>query len=319
VKNEESAVLELHNSLLDELRASGQLHGDFRGTVPLVERGKILTVADAPSRAVVVNADGERYAVMFVSTTVDSGYVARNVASAAAAKRALGEDIGSVILDPIASGEFRGLSFVLWPWHRAITSIRGLAYLQRRILLPRVLGWLRDATQYTARAAVGGEIQTAFAKPLARIAQDERMPPAARASAREGIQRLGSGAWRPRVVLQHKDFGHWNILLPRDKAHRRQFPRGFILIDWSGANLRGYPFSNLLTRARTSRMPARVLRSEMVQHCNILNCEVRDIMPNVLAGLGFVGEHLGHFSETDYIWQCHETIRFSETVIRALA
>lgn len=291
----------------------------MRGTTPLVEHGKVLMADDAPSRAVVIDSRGEPYAVLFVSTPVDADYVAHSVANAVAAKRLLGDDLGSVILDPVAAGEFRGLSFALWPWHRQSTNIRGLAYLQRWILLPRVLGWLREATQRTAQIPVEEEIQAIFARPLARIARDERFPLTFREAARAGIDRLESGTWRPRVVLQHKDFGHWNLLVPRGRAQRRQFPRGFILIDWSGALLRGYPFSNLLTRARTSKVPSRILRSELASHCRILNCEVIDILPNVLAGLGFIGEHLGHFSETDYVSQCHEIIRFSEAAVRTIA
>lgn len=315
---DEDAVLELHKSLLDDLKTSGRLSAGIRGTIPLVEGGKIVDVADAPTRAVVIGSRGERYAALFVSNPVDVAYVARNVAMAADAKRMLGDDLGSVILEPIAHGEFRGFSFVLWPWHRPVTSIRGLAYLQRRLLLPHVLGWLRDATQHTAREPGGDEIEMAFRRPLALLAQDQRLPSASRELARQGLDRLASGEWRPRVVLQHKDFGHWNILRPRDRAQRPLFPRGFILIDWAGANLRGYPFANLLMRARTSRVPASVLRAEMMHHCRILSCETRHIMLYVLAGLGFIGGHLGHFAEADYLATCRDLIQFSQAVVDGL-
>lgn len=311
VNTEAGAVQELHDSLLAELRATGRLGAEIRRTIPLIEKGKVLTVSDAPTRAIVLDARGEHYAVLFVSNSFDVSYVARAVANAAAAKRVLGEDLGSVILDPIAHGEFRGFSYVLWPWHRPVTQVRGLAYLQRRLLQPRVLGWLRDATARTARRPSGAEVESTFAGPLGHLAQDERLPAWSRDLARRGLERLAAGTWRPSVVLEHKDFGHWNILRPRDRAHQRQFPRGFILIDWSGANLAGYPFANLLSRARTSRVSTSVLTAELRRHCQILSCESDDIMPCVLAGLGFVGGNLGHFAEADYIAQSLDIMRFS--------
>jgi hypothetical protein len=248
---------------------------------------------------------------------VDAGYCARNLAKAAEAKRMLGEDLGSVILDPLAGGDFRGLSYAVWPWHRPRTAIRGLAYLQTRLLLPRLTAWLHGATERSAREPSREETETVFAGPLARMAQDARFEPAARGLARQGLERLRAGAWSPRVVLEHKAILD-NLLLPRDRAQRRRFPRGFILIDWAGANLRGYAFANLLRIGQSSRLPAADLRAELRQHCRILACETRDIMSYLLASTGFVGANLGHFAEHNYVGMFRKTLQFSQSVADSL-
>ena len=177
-----------------------------------------------------IGARGERYAVLFVSNSRRRrlrGTKRRQLS--AEAKRMLGDDLGSVILDPLANGEFRGFSFVLWPWHRPVTSIRGLAYLQRLILLPRVLGWLRDATKHTARDPDSDEIETAFGRPLAlnsaRSAFSGVVARVSTAGARSArIRRMASprrpGAQRLRP-LEYSG--------PRDRAHRQQFPRALFL------------------------------------------------------------------------------------------
>jgi hypothetical protein len=296
---DENAVLERHNRLLEELKPSGRLKLPVGGVRPLVVVNKKLTTADVPTRSLIVDGNGEPLAVLFVSTTVDVGYVARSLDTAAQAKRALGERLGSVILDPIAHGESAGCSFAIWPWHRTPTSARGFAYLQRRLFVPHVLEWLRGATERTAAEPASEELGKRYFESLTRISRDDRLPPPSQSLARAGLRRLESGSWRPRVVLQHKDI-LWNILLPRDRRHRKQFPWGFILIDWAGGTLRGYPFLNLLDLARNSRMSRAVLRAQLVQHCQALVCDPGDVMPYLLAAVGSTLANLGLFPEDMY-------------------
>ena len=199
-----------------------------------------------------------------------------------------------------------------------ITSVKGLAYLQKRFLLPRMLTWLREATERTSHEPSKDELATIFIQPLTRMANDRRFSLLSRDLATQGLERLESGSWRPRAVLSHKDPGYGNVLIPRDRTYRDRFPRGFILIDWAGAIVRGYPFANLLRIAQTSRMSASVLRAELVRHCNILSCETRDIMPYLLAAVGFVGANLGYFAEDDYLSMYEKTIQFALAAARSL-
>jgi hypothetical protein len=294
-----NAILERHNRLLAELQGSRRLDIPIDGARPLVVVDKKITTSDIPTRTLVVDGEGAPLAVLFISTPDDVAYVARSLDTAAQAKRALGAQLGSVILDPIAQGETGGCSFAMWPWHRTLTAVRGFAFVQRLRLLPHVLAWLRDATERTAGEARDDEVAARFKEPLARMARDGRLPAPSQSLAQSGLQRLESGAWRPRVALQHKDI-LWNLLLPRDRASRAQFPCGFILIDWASGTLRGSPFINLLELARNSRMRAGVVRAELMRHCRILQCEPRDIMSYALASVGFTLAHLGNFPEDQY-------------------
>jgi hypothetical protein len=311
-------VLELHLSLLDELRVSGRLKADIRSARPLVESGKEINAADAPTRTEVIGAGAEKFAVLFVSTSLDASYIARSIANAARAKHMLGDDLGSVVLEPLAEGYFRDLSFALWPWHRPMTYTRGLVYFQRRLLSPRLLAWLRDAARRTARHPSGDELSKAFVQPLRQMARNDAFPADARNAALRGLERLASGAWHPRVTLQHKHVDHGNILLPRDRAARRRFSRGFILIDWAGANFSGYSFVNLLGLARNFKIPSSSLRTELLGHCDILSCEPCDIMSYLLAAFGFYRTQLGSFAEADYAALCRNILQYSQSALRKI-
>jgi hypothetical protein len=41
-------------------------------------------------------------------------------------------------------------------------------------------------------------------------------------------------------------------------------------------------------------------------------------MPYLLAALGFIGTHLGHFAESDYVSMFRKTIQFSLPAVRSL-
>jgi len=314
----EDAVPDLHHRLLAGLADSGRIPFVVAGVRPLSEGNKKITVADAPTRSIVLAASGEPAAVLFVSSPVDAQYVERNVALAAEAKRTLGDDLGSVILEPLAHGRFDELSFALWPWHRPVTAIRGLAYLQRQLLLPRMLRWLREATLRTLSNPSNEELRAHFVQPLERMALDQRFAAAARDLARAGMKRLEAGLWRPHVVLQHKDFGQWNVLRPARRGSGG-FTRGFVLIDWAGARLRGYPFVNLLALGRTSRMPPYVLRRELIAHCRMLSAAPADVMSYLMASLGYLGSNLGYFAEADYLSASRGVIAFSTSAVGGLS
>jgi hypothetical protein len=294
-----NAALELHHSLLSDLRASGWLDESMAGVVPLVEAFKTIDVPDAPTRTVVVGPSGERLGVLFVSTPVEKSYVAQNIQRAEQARQVLGDDLGSVILRPLAHGDFRGLSFAIWPWHRPMISARGLAYLQKRYLSGKVLSWLCKLTEATVQELDPGQVASTFIEPLALMERDAELDAKAREIARRALARLDAGAWRPRVVLEHKEVGG-NILLPTGRDRRSLFPWGFIVVDWAGTNFSGYPFTNLLAFARTFRVGFGRLRADLMRHCRIVSCDPGDIVPNVLAALGFLRARLGNFPETNY-------------------
>ena len=317
MKSDSETVFEQHGRLLESLQASGRLKTGIGGVRQLESSDYKPEVADAPSRSLILDAMGKPFAVLFVSAEIDAVFVARGVEKAAIARQMLGEELVSVILNPITDGDFEGRSFAIWPWHRPPIATRGLAYIQKYFLLRRLQDWLFESTARTARDPNATELADTYLAPLTLIAEGSRFPQSWRENAQHGLNRLKSGKWRPRVVLQHKEIT-WNVLLPHGPDRRKNFPRGFILVDWAGTNLSGYPFLNLMGLARNYRMSDSTRRAELTRHCRELACETQDILSYMLAGTGFNFTHLGHFPESDLLEISTAHLKHAGTAIREL-
>lgn len=294
-------IIELHRSLLDDLHSRRVIDFEVGNSTPIAGNIGGAEPADATSKSVVADRAGRPVGVLLVSNRVNPALVGRSAVNAAEAKQILGTDLGSVVLTPLAQGTFRGLSYALWPWQRPLSSFRWLRGVQRKVLLPRVLGWLRHATELTRFQLAKEDLETGFAHALRQMSEDTRFPNQMREAARKGLDRLCSGLWRPLAALGHNDL-HWgNVLLPRDRRPWHRQSPDFILIDWAGANTRGYPFYDLLSLCICLREPSRVLRQEVRLHCRILACDPEDAVSYLTASLGALGMNLERFPEHRYV------------------
>ena len=291
------AVDETHGVLLDEARSTGTLGIEVGSVAPLGAGALGPAVADAAAKSLVSDKAGRPLGVLIVANSVDPNSMARSVDKASEAKRILGAKLGAVVLVPLASGEFRGRSYVLWPWWRPVSGARWLRFAQRTLLRPKVFAWLRAVAEHT-KAETENE---RFVAPLKAVVDDARLPSKMREMARSGLDRLAAGAWTPWTVLEHKDVWLGNILLPPNREARRLNPNKFVLIDWGGMADRGYAFLDLLYFSQSVSLPARQLRREVDALCRVLGCEHRDAVSYLLAGLGAIGMDLGHFPEDRYV------------------
>lgn len=259
---------------------------------PLRLTNDVVQPEDAPSRSTIANARGRPVAVMFLSSPVSPGLIGRNLANARAAGAMLGEDLGSVILEPWTEGRFEGRTYAVWPWYRPLSDYKPWAHCQKLMLRAPVLAWLRDATLQTNKRVAPADLDVKYREPLAYV---EKGPFSheMRESAGKALARLNSGAWMPRSVLEHGDWWLGNVLLPR-RRHRHR--RGFFLIDWGGARLAGYPFLDLLRYARSASLDRRRLRREVALHCEAIRTTREDAVGCFLAGIGFSAMNLEHGS-----------------------
>lgn len=291
----------LHEELVRQFVADGLFPGGVGSIRPILKGNPEDVVADSGTKSLVLDPGGVPAAVLMVSNEVNPHMMKRTAANAAAAKALLGTALGCVVLEPVASDYFRGLSYVLWPWASPLSGRRVLRYLQRRALGPRVVRWLREAATCTRRELADEEMESAFAVPLAAMSKDSRFPQAMQSAAEAGLARLRSGAWRPMAALEHGDFSFENLLLPRGAPDRSGCPWRFYVIDWGGARLRGYPFQDLVWFVRASKLSGRAVRSELKASCGVFGCEPRDVLHYLLAGLAATGMHLEHFPEHRYV------------------
>ncbi len=272
-------------------------------------------VPDAVTKWLICDARQRRVAVVLCASPVSPGLVARGMHRAREAKKALGPDLGRVILDSLQEGEILGLSYTVLPYCRPLSERRLIRRVQCGLLRPAVLDWLRNATKLTVREVSGTDAAEEFGKPLRHLSDHPELPDTLRSPAETAWERLKTGRWSPRHVLMHNDFWDGNILID----HRNVTGRGgrpwrnrFVIIDWPGASVRGYAFYDLLRFARATSWSIHRLHDEVAAHCRILGCELADAPCHLLAALGCLEMHrerfpLPHFIRTangclDTLW-----------------
>ena len=232
----------------------------------------------------------------------------RAVQQSRSAREILGHHLGSVVLQPITEGEYGGLSYVIWPKHRTLSSRRVLRHVQTSYVASRALAWLRHVQSQTHAVVSGQRLVEAYLDPLGRAALDARISETSCRLARRGLQEIDSGTWSPRTVLEHNDFWLGNLLLPRGRLLRRTHPFGFFVVDWAGARVQGYPFLDLFRFCLSSGASLKLMRAEVAAHCQILGCGEQHVLPYLISALIALGSRLEHFPERRYRAMCRRIL-----------
>ncbi|MBJ22502.1 MAG: hypothetical protein CL933_24085 [Deltaproteobacteria bacterium] len=252
-------------------------------------------VADDPVKLLVSDARAGKRAVVLISSPVEPDLVGSGMRIAAAAKERLGPRLGSVILEPLGQGTLDGLSYTILPFRNPLAEGRLMRRFWRLRLRGRVLDWLAEVASTTAADASAEDASNAFEASLRHLATLETMGSAMRDAAQEALDRLRAGEWKPQFILMHGDLWDGNLLLPSRSPATDESPAPFVLIDWPGATLRGYPLFDLLRITRSMRISESALRREVSRHCQILRIEAVGARGHLLACLGHIGSNLGFF------------------------
>lgn len=244
-------------------------------------------VDDQTYKFLVRSNEGRPVAVVLCSSSASPELIARGVRRAAEAKRALGAELGRVVLEPIAQGEVHGLSYVILPYFQPLSDKRMVGWLQRRRLRPRVFHWLLGLTRQTMHDLTRQDKHARFMRPLERLAEMSQASSAVRSAAARGIDRLERDQWTPRHVLMHNDLWVDNLLLDDDG--------GFVVIDWPGALVDGYAVYDLVRLAQSFKLRNDKLGEQVRAHCRLLDCDPQDAVSHLAAGLGHLSQNLEHF------------------------
>lgn len=259
---------------------------------------------DAPARGMIVRPDGRPVAVLFLSNETDPAIVARSARKAVESRCLLGSDLGDVILTPLEEGEFIHRSYAIWPWCPSLSRYRVLRFAQRRWLLPRVTAWLRGVVKHTRKDLFPELRSTIYDKPLQFLMEDIRMTSAIRRCAEKFLERIESGAWCPKAVLQHGDLWTGNILLRQKSDRGIRNPHGFVVIDWGGSSYPGQPVRDVFRYCISARAHPKRISDEIDAHMEILDSDRVDALGYILAGLGSVGLNPGYFPDEVFASAC---------------
>ena len=261
------------------------------------------SVADGTTVLLLRDAMGQSRAVVLCAAPASPELVQRTVHRARQAKTILGPLLGAPILDPLMEGSVQGLSYAVMPYCNSLSSVRPVWWMQRALLRPVIFEWILHVTKCTVRDVDTADIERSFAVPLQVVAELNLLNGRLRAAAERAAERLHGGEWSPKYVLMHSDFWKGNILI-RPKSHaceQRQWRDRFIIIDWPGSAIRGYAIFDLIRMSQSMKLNSQSLRKEITDHCQFLNCKLRDSMSYLLAGLGHVAMNLEHFPIDAYV------------------
>jgi hypothetical protein len=272
-------------------------------------------IADDPRKVLVETLSGEPQAVLIVAPPSAPEIAMRGAKRAREAARMLGPGLGSVVLQPVASGWLAGLSYAVVPWQRRLTDSRWLWRLQRVWITRLVLRWLTRVVEVTASELPEERFFDQVRPLLEALASDQRFADRVRRDVEFALARLSQGSWRPKTVLVHNDLWKGNILLPSESDTRRSSPFGFYLIDWAGAALPGFPFWDFARVSMSLRVPNPWARYVALRHCKILGCEPADAVSSLLLAIADLGAKLDCMPVENYLQTADKVHRFLRGVL----
>ncbi len=290
--------------------------GERFGPLDISRLSQAVDVADGTTVFLLRDAQDRPRAVILCASPVAPGMIQRATHRALAAKEVLGEELGSVILDPLMEGNVQGISYAVMPYCFSLSRARPVWWMQRALLRPAVIGWLRRATERTVLAIEPAATCQAFVEPLREIASFKSIERHVRDAAELAIQRLQYGEWEPKHVLMHGDFWKGNILMRStdDAVEVRQWQDRFIITDWAGSETRGFAIFDLIRMAQSMRMGTRSLHREIVDHCRLLSCQPVDATSYLLAALGHILTNIEYFPIHAYVRMVESCLKSVESI-----
>jgi len=208
--------------------------------------------------------------------------VAREMAEKAEmARDCLGEGLGWAVATVLGQWEAEGVSCALFEQLTSISDKRVKRFVQVRRLTPAVLKWLRDVAAVDRGISNQGQacLQALADCPYATLCRPAKV----------ALASVASGGFAPRSSIMHSDLWIGNVMLDPNGV------RPFVLIDWRGSTVDGFPIFDLVKFAESTGLGRAALRTELSEHCNRLACNMEDTRSYLLAALGYIWRHLEQF------------------------
>lgn len=224
---------------------------------------------------------------------------------------------GSVVLKPISTGTFMGVSYALWPKHKPISNGKILKAFQKRAISNNVFKWLKDVAVNTVKNNfTDAEIEMLIHAPLRILADNPRQSELVQKKAVKALEKLDQNGWRPITTLQHSDFWLGNILIENKRTRNIENPYGFYIIDWGTAFINGGPASDLVQFCITlNASKARALK-ELSEYCDAIGGTIEDIEKYTMIGLGNIGRNLDRFPEERFIEKCSKNMLYLQNILK---
>lgn len=253
------------------------------------------SVSDGTSFAVVGTNDHK--SALLISPSSFPTVVADDQARAAAMRAHLAQDLGSVILTPLAEGQMLGRSYVLLPFRRSPSENSLVWRIQRPQIKRQAIEWVQSVN---ARHSVVAKSSDEFVCSLDRLQKLQGIDHELRSAASIALNRILTGKLQPRIVPAHNDLWKGNILR-QAKHDRTASGSDIVIIDWRGSRTDGFPIYDL-TRILLSMVASpSELRAEMERATKALNCDLSDCRSYLMVALGSLAVDLDQFPRESFL------------------
>jgi hypothetical protein len=286
-----------------------------QAVAPFIGAGRVLesfgehkVLVDATSKFVVRDGAGNPELVLLCSAAGGPEIVARGAERARATADALGDDLGRAVLLPVAEGDVNGRTFAIFPYCTPLTGSGPRWWIQRSIVRPRVVQWLLDSSRRTAIPVADDQLERCVHEPLNEMVADDGHSSALRALADEALRATHARTWQPRHVFMHDDLWVGNVLIDQRSAGGRTFGR-FVVIDWAGSRVRGYPLYDFLRLSISFGLAGGPFFRALDQYCTTLGYTRTEGCYAFANAAAELGQRLEHWPRSTYLSTIHHCYR----------
>lgn len=233
--------------------------------------------------------------------------VNEDVDKAQAISRLLHASTSQNISRPLLTDSYGEQSYAVFERLQPMAENRAVRYLQKRYFFPKVASWLSELAMQTRRHYHDEiEIQNLFIEPLQSISTSSDMPTNIREFSEHCISKALDCSSTLFTVAEHGDFWSGNVLfrrtLPRNLS---PFLGDFVVIDWRGSNIRGYPCSDLVRYCLSCYRPKSIHVGNALRNYNAsLEIENFQVGIYLLASVGRLGLNLDQMPRDLYLVLC---------------
>jgi hypothetical protein len=266
-------------------------------------------VIDQTRKFLVTSSVGRKY-VLILSNPKFPLTVSKAVSSLQDARSVLGPRSRNVAEMPIHYGFWEGVSYALWSYRSPLSINPFYLYAQKRLLIPKLTSWLSSVAQETLRNDLAPEeLKTNFIEPLEALISHPELGETLSRLSQITLARISEGKFKPVHVLQHGDLWRGNVLIRGPMELLNPFANGFIVIDWAGAKVSGYPFIDLLRFTMSFNLSPAGTARHMNSMRSVIRCGPEDVASHVVCSFGKLYQEIDNFPKHNFIGLCESSIR----------
>jgi hypothetical protein len=264
-------------------------------------------VADA-AMILKVKARARRHdAVLIISNPRFPNFVAGAVNKTKQVYERVQPSIKETVLLPDFHDNHGEQSFAVYPKLIPVSENRLVRRVQKHMIDSDVNEWLCELCDDTKQPAItDDDVEERLLKPLSHVSSESGFSADLRKSAEATLEAIERRDFQPAFTIQHGDFWLGNILLKSGWPFISDKKYPFSVIDWGTANLKGYPFVDLLRYALSTTKNETKICKDLHSYSRRRDIPLRQLPDYVCASIGWLGLHRDNFPMERYVSSSEE-------------